>query len=121
VPYLQEGGGDTANSQYEAAGPRLVVEPGKILELKRRLEVRREKVHDFLDQKDTVLTTIPAPGGDPCSDEAVKLLATNGAAAVTAARGFAAELDSVIGQLDHIARDYQLLEEKNAGKLSGPR
>lgn len=91
----------------------MVVHPDKILQLKRRLEDRRDKVSDFLRGELDRLVDVPSPGADPCSKGAAEALGQNGRTAMVALEGFVSELTSAIDALYEAARLYGLVEESN--------
>ena len=100
-------------------GPaHLIVEPGKVLQLKRRFEARRDKIEQFLYAGRIGLRVTP-PGTDPCSEATAEELSRNGDTAVTVTKEYVARLSQVIEQLDQIAKAYGLAEESNAGKFQG--
>jgi hypothetical protein len=121
MPFLQEGG--SVESDYVAApAARLVVDPGKVLFLKRGFEEERDRVREWIERNRWRLARVPPPGSDPCSDETARILGENGLAAINAAQGYVSQLQKVAETLGEIARTYRLTEERNTQRLeSKPR
>ena len=118
MPFLQEG--DSVESDYVTAPPpaaRLVVDPGKVLLLKRGIEEERERIGDWLKTNWRRLNSVRQPGSDPCSEETAKALSENGEAAVRAATGYVTQLLKVAEALGDIAKAYRLTEDENARRL----
>jgi hypothetical protein len=119
VPFLQNDGSADPIGEVGSALPAatLVVQPDKILQLKARLEARRDAVQDFMREGRENLAIVPPPGGDPASKGGVEALGRNGQSAMEAMDGFVSELSRVIEALDEAARQYGLVEESNAERL----
>lgn len=92
----------------------MVVDPDKILQLKGRLEDRREKVIAFMTNERRNLAVVPSPGTGPCSEGAAEALGQNGQLAMDALNGFVTELTNVIDVLNESAQLYGLVDEANA-------
>ena len=122
MPFLKDEGGTEqplgeAGSTLPAA--TLVVHPDQVLQLKRRLEDRRDKIVKFIEDERDNLTHVPPPGADPCSARVVQAFGKNGQEALEATQGFVNELNKVIDSLDEAARMYGLVEESNTDTFRG--
>ena len=118
MPFLQEGG--SAESDYAAAplpAAQLIVDPDKVLLLKRGVEEERDRVRGWISRNRTRLNSVDPPGADPCSKETAKILAQNGEAALDAASGYVAQLQKMAQALDDIAKAYKLTEDHNTRRL----
>jgi hypothetical protein len=123
MPFLQEGesaepGGEIGSGLSPAT---LIVQPDKILFLKRGLEDERDAILSFITKKGRMLSSVPPPGTDPCSEGVAEALSQNGQAALDAATGYVEELTNIIDALGETAKAYGLVEESNADKFGqGP-
>ena len=119
MPFLQVDETNDPLGPVGAALPAatLVVQPDKILQLKRRLETRRDKIREFMTAERENLVNVPPPGTDPCSTRAVEALSQNGRSALDATTGFVVELTNTIDALDEAARLYGLVEESNVDRF----
>ena len=122
MPFLQEGGsvesgfvGGPVGSGLPAA--RLIVDPGKVLALKRGFEDELVRVHRWLLRNESRLSAVRSPGADPCSGETAEALGQNGDSAVRAAQGYVGQLEKVAGALREIAIAYGLREDENTRRL----
>lgn len=101
---------------------RMVVDPAKVLQLKQRLEDRRDLLVSYLMGKGDTMFVGRPPGADPCSDSNAEAFTANGKAAAEATSGFIAALDSTIKSLHDTAVAYGLVEEANEDRFRrGPR
>lgn len=119
MPFLQEGDAAEPSGQIGSGLPpaKLVVQPDKVLFVKRGFEDERAEVDRFIRNKGHMLNAVGPPGADPCSEGVAEALSQNGQAALDAAQGYADELTNVINALDEVARAYGLLEETNTDKF----
>ncbi|MFL6140381.1 MAG: PE domain-containing protein [Labedaea sp.] len=123
MPFLQEGAPAEPGGEIGSGLPpaKLIVQPDKILFLKRGLEDERDKIRSFINHKGRMLSSVPPPGTDPCSEGLAEALSQNGQAALDAATGYVDELSNIIDALDETAKAYGLVEESNADKFGkGP-
>jgi hypothetical protein len=88
------------------------VDPGKVLELKARLEAVRDNVAAFFRQQGDNLRTRPL-AQDEVSVEAAKIFAENADTAIEVSKQFILQLTSTIDQLGEIAKTYNLVEDIN--------
>lgn len=122
MPFLQEAGsvevgliGGRVGSGLTAA--RLIVDPDKVMALKRGIEEEQRRVREWLLANKNRLSSVREPGTDPCSEESVRALGENGKAALVAAEGYVAQLKNVADALSEIARAYGLTEEENTQRF----
>lgn len=113
MPFVQVGG--EIGAGLPAA--RLVVEPDKVLALKRGFEDEVDRVREWLWVNGHRLRDVPPPGADPCSKQTVRALGENGQTALDAAWGYADQLKQAAAALGEIARAYGLVEDDNTGKF----
>jgi hypothetical protein len=119
VPFVQRGGSAEPTGVIGSGLPpaTLVVQPDKILFVKRGLEDERDTILTFIRDKGRLLTSVPPPGADPCSEGVAEALSQNGQSALDAAKGYVEELTNIIDSLDETAKAYGLVEESNADKF----
>ncbi|HET9143231.1 hypothetical protein [Actinophytocola sp.] len=123
VPFVQGGDSAEPSGQIGSGLPpaTLVVQPDKILFVKRGFEDERDRIRSFINDKGHLLVDLRPPGTDPCSDGVVDVLGKNGQSALDAARGYVDELTNIIQSLNDAATDYGLVEQANADKFGqGP-
>ncbi|HEV2783370.1 MAG TPA: hypothetical protein VGX25_28640 [Actinophytocola sp.] len=121
MPFLQDG---AATGEIGSALPpaRLIVDPDKLLILKRGFEDECDRVNKWIYDNGGYLRVVSPPGADPCSEGTAAALGRNGTAAIEAANGYLLQLRMVAEALGEIARDYGLTEDGNTTKFTpGPR
>ena len=114
MPYL--GKGETASSEPLPVA-NMVVDPAKILQLKKRFEDRRDVLREYLLLKGESAFVARPPGADPCSEGNAQGITRNGGTAATATVGFVQALEGTIASLHDTAVAYRSVEEDNTGRL----
>jgi hypothetical protein len=116
VPFVRGGDSAEPSGQIGSGLPpaTLVVQPDKILFVKRGFEDERDRIRSFINDKGHLLADVQPPGADPCSEGVVQVLGQNGQSALDAARGYVDELTNIIQSLDDAARICGLAEQANA-------
>jgi hypothetical protein len=113
MPFVQPGDAPTPASP---AG-RMLVDPAAILQLKKRLEDRRDILQTYLSRQRGAVFTGRAPGTDPCSEGNAEAFTSNGMAAGEATNGFIEALGATIDSLHETAVAYGLVEEANTDRF----
>jgi hypothetical protein len=113
MPFVKTG----AATAPEPPAGRMVVDPDKVLQLKKRLEDRRQLLRDYLVSKGDAVFVGRPPGADPCSESNADAFTTNGKAAAEATVGFIKALDATITSLHDTAVAYGLVEEANEDRF----
>lgn len=113
MPFVEAG----EDTPWRVPDATLQVEPDKILQLKRRLEDRRDAINNVLDQERESLRGIRPPGADPCSEACARGLSENGTQATEVLDRFVQELATTIAAVDEAARTYGLVEEENTTRF----
>ena len=118
MPFVEPG----AATAPETSAGRMVVDPDKVLQLKKRLEDRRQVLVEYLRGKGNAVFVGRPPGADPCSESNAEAFTANGRAAADATHGFLEALNATITSLHDTAVAYGLVEEANEDRFRrGPR
>jgi hypothetical protein len=97
-----------------AGTDRMLVDPDKLLQLKKGLEDELGVVRDWLRTNFEQLTSIEPPGLDPCSQDTVGVMGQVGTIAIDKGRAYAARLQMVAEKLHESAVAYGVADEHNA-------
>jgi hypothetical protein len=100
-----------------APASQMLVDPQKILQLKKRLEDRRQILRDHLMVKGDAMFVGRSPGTDPRSESNAEAFTDNGRTAGEATIGFIKALDATIESLQSTAAAYGLVEETNTDRF----
>jgi hypothetical protein len=100
-----------------APASRMLVDPQMILQLRKRLEDRRQILQERLRTTGYCAFTGRAPGTDPRSASNAKAFTSNGEAAAEATGGFIDALTATIESLHSTAVAYGLVEETNTDRF----
>ena len=113
MPFVQGDGSAEPSGPVGSGLPpaTLVVQPDKILFVKHGFEDERDALRSFINHKGRMLSSVPPPGADPCSEGVAEALGQNGQAALDAVAGYVDELTNIINSLGEAAKAYGLVEE----------
>jgi hypothetical protein len=100
-----------------APASQMLVDPAKILQLKKRLEDRRLILQERLRGSRGAVFVGRAPGTDPRSESNAEAFTSNGQAAAEATNGFIDALSATIESLQSTAAAYGLVEETNTDRF----
>ena len=104
---------DESPGEGEGQPLGMTVSPDKLLQLMGGIEAEESRIQTWLFDNEQRLKTIPSPGNDPCSEDAVSVFGQNGEAACDAARAYSGQLRNVINKLRDSAHVYGLIEDDN--------
>ncbi|GDY33963.1 PE domain-containing protein [Gandjariella thermophila] len=96
---------------------KMIVQPDKVLALKKELEDARNRVRDFLQDKADYLR-VPPMAADPVSKDASGAFTATAETAVRVAWAYVAQLSNTIDGLDQAAKAYNLAEDTNTSTFN---
>jgi hypothetical protein len=96
-------------------GPgRMVVDPDKLMQLKKGIEDEADRVRGWLFANGERLFKIDPPGKDPCSQDTMPIMAQNGQSALSKVDTYVDRLMMVSEKLHESAVAYGVTEDHNA-------
>jgi hypothetical protein len=93
---------------------RLVVDPDKLVQLEQGIEAGGDRIERWLATSRRQLRKIDSPGEDPCSQDAVGIVAENGGTAFNKGEAYVARLTTIVEKMDESAKTYRLVEDDTA-------
>ena len=104
---------DTGADSSAGTG-RMIVDPTKLMQLKKGIDDESKRVRDWLDTNGERLFDIDPPGHDPCSRDTMPIMAQNGQTAIDKCQAYVARLMMVAEKLHESAVAYGVTEDHSA-------